>query len=291
MVLGYVLAVLATLASGSGSILESMGVRRAGAYGGTSLDLVALRHQWLYFLGLGVDLVGFACAAAALHLLPLFLVQSMLAFSIGVTAAISSFMGTRIGVPGWSALGVGAVGLVLLGVSADPGPARELPPQWRWLVAAMAIPIVAIALFTQRRNHVWAAAALACGAGIAFSLVGISARTLHLPDEAWQLVLEPSVIAMALNGLTAAVLFAMSLQKGNPTTVTAVMFTTNTALSSLIGLVYLDDQVRTGYATAAAAGFVLAIGGAIGVAHYSAGTRPTRREAVDVVEKSGTGRG
>src|SRR5690242_19448564 len=108
MVLGYMSAVLAALASGSGSILQSMGIRRAGVYGGTSRRLVALRRQWIYFLGLGVDLLGFVLAAVALHRLPLFLVQSLLAFSIGVTATIAAFMGSRLAAAGWVALGAGA---------------------------------------------------------------------------------------------------------------------------------------------------------------------------------------
>jgi drug/metabolite transporter (DMT)-like permease len=273
MALGYLLAVLATLASGSGSILESMGVRRAGAYGGRSHDLIALRRQWLYLLGLGVDLLGFACAAAALHRLPLFLVQSMLAFSVGVTATISAFTGARLRPSGWGALAVGATGLVLLGVSAEPGPAQALPPQWRWILVGMAIPVAAIAVYSRRHNQVWATVALAFGAGVAYSVVGISARTLDLPDAAWRLVLEPAAWSIVLNGLAAAVVFAMALQKGGPTGVTAVMFTTNTALSSFVGLVYLDDHVRDGYTTAATTGFVLAIAGAIAVAHYSADTR------------------
>jgi hypothetical protein len=273
MALGYLLAVLATLASGSGSILESMGVRRAGAYGGRSLDLIALRRQWLYFLGLGVDVLGFACATAALHRLPLFLVQSMLAFSVGVTATISAFMGARLRAPGWGALVVGATGLVLLGVSAEPGPARALPPQWHWILVGMVIPVAAIAICARRHNNVWATVALAFGAGVAYSVVGISARTLHFPDAPWQLVLEPAAWSIVLNGLTAAVLFAMALQKGGPTGLTAIMFTTNTALSSFVGLMYLDDHVRDGYMTAATTGFVLAFAGAIAVAHYSADTR------------------
>ncbi|TWP53629.1 hypothetical protein FKR81_02355 [Lentzea tibetensis] len=273
MILGYVFAVLATLASGSGSILESMGVRRAGVYGGTSVDLMALRRQWIYFLGLGVDVLGFVFAAAALHRLPLFLVQSLLAFSIGVTATISVFMGTRLAAAGWGALGVGAAGLVLLGVSADPSPARTLPPEWRWILVGIVVPVAAIAVYSRRRNHVRAAPLLAFGSGLGYCVVGISARTLTLPDAAWRLVLEPSVWAIILNGLAAAVLFAMALQNGGPTTVTAIMFTTNTALSSLVGLTYLDDRVRAGYAVPAAAGFVLAIAGAIGVAHYAATVR------------------
>ncbi len=270
MVLGYVFAVLAAVASGSGSILESLGIRRAGVHGGSSLELVALRRQWVYFLGVGVDLAGFALAAAALQLLPLFLVQSLLAFSVGVTATIAAFMGTRLASPGWVALGVGASGLVLLAVSADPSPARSLPPGWDWLLLGMVIPVAAIAGYALRHHGAWAAPTLALGAGVGYSVVGISARALSVPDPAWRLVLEPAVWAIVLNGLTAAVVFAMALQKGAPTTVTAIMFTTNTTLSSLIGLTYLGDQARTGFAVPAAAGFVLAITGAIGVAHYSA---------------------
>jgi hypothetical protein len=267
--LGYLFAVVAAVASGSGSILESLGIRRAGAYGGTSLDLVALRRQWVYLLGLGVDLLGFVFAAAALHRLPLFLVQSALAFSIGVTATISAFMGTRLAAAGWVALGTGATGLILLGVSAEPSPARPLPPGWRWILLGMAVPVAAIALYAKRRQRGWAAPMLAFGAGLGFSVVGISARTLDTPDSAWQLILEPTVWAIVLNGLTAAVAFAMALQKGGATAVTAIMFTTNTALSSLIGLTYLDDRTRAGFTAAAAAGFILAITGAIGTAHYA----------------------
>jgi hypothetical protein len=217
-----------------------------------------------------VDLLGFAVAAIALHRLPLFLVQSLLAFSIGVTATISAFMGARLAPRGWGALGIGATGLILLGLSAEPGPARALPPEWRWILLGMAVPVAVIAFYAKRRNRFWAAPALAFGAGLGFSVVGISARSLTVPEPAWQLILEPSAWSIVLNGLTAGVVFAMALQKGGPTAVTAIMFTTNTTLSSLIGLTYLDDRVRAGFTAPAATGFVLAIAGAIAVAHYAA---------------------
>lgn len=269
MTLGYVFAVLAAVASGGGSILQSLGIRRAGAYGGTSLDLVRVRRQYIYFLGLGVDLLGFLCAAAALQWLPLFLVQALLAFSVAVTATIAVFMGTRLAAAGWVALGVGAAGLILLGVSADPGPARTVPLEWRWVLLGMAMPVAAIAFYAKRRSGFWAATALAFGAGVAFCVVGISARSLDIPDSPWWLVVEPAVWAIVVNAVAAAVVFAMALQKGSATAVTAIMFTTKTALASLIGLAYLDDRVRAGFAAAAVAGFVLAIAGAVGVAHYA----------------------
>jgi drug/metabolite transporter (DMT)-like permease len=245
----------------------------AGAYGGGSMDLVRLRRQGVYLLGLGLDVLGFVCAAAALRRLPLFLVQSVLAFSVGVTAAISAFMGTRLARAGWVALGAGAAGLILLGISADPTPARILPPGWRWILLGLAVPVAMIAWYAKHRNAFWAAPALAFGAGVGFSVVGISARTLDIPDQAWRLTLEPAGWAIVLNGLTAAVVFAMALQKGSATSITAIMFTTNTTLSSLIGLAYLDDRVRTGFAAVAAAGFVLAIAGAVTASHYASVAR------------------
>jgi hypothetical protein len=274
VILGYVFTVLATLASGSGSVLESLGVQRAGAYGGTALDLVALRRQYVYFLGIAVDLAGFVCAAAALHRLPLFLVQSALAFSVGVTATISAFMGTRLAGAGWAWLGTGAVGLVMLGVSAEPSPAQPLPPAWRWLLLVMAVPVAVIAWQVRRRDRSWTPPALAFCAGLGFCVIGVSARTLSIPDSTWLLVLEPSSWAILLNGLTAAVVFAMALQRGGATAVAAIMFTTNTVVSSAVGLVYLDDHVRTGFAAVAATGFVLAITGAIRTAHHATAVHP-----------------
>ncbi|MEV6628950.1 hypothetical protein AB0M71_49310, partial [Amycolatopsis sp. NPDC051114] len=244
MILGYVLAVLAAVASGSGSILESAGVRRAGAFGGSPQDLVALRRQPLYFLGVGVDLLGFVFAAAALHRLPLFLVQSVLAFSVGVTATISAVLGVRLVGAGWAALGVGATGLVLLGLSADPGPARALATGWKLLLVGVAVVIAVIAFTAQRNKGRWSPIVLGFCGGLGFSAVGISARTLDASGPLWRLALEPALWAMIANGLVAAVAFAMALQRGRATAVTAIMFTTNTAVSSLIGVAVLDDRVR-----------------------------------------------
>ncbi|WP_290058411.1 hypothetical protein [Amycolatopsis solani] len=274
MILGYVLAVLAAVASGSGSILESAGVRRAGAYGGSPQDLVALRRQPLYFLGVGVDLLGFVFAAAALHRLPLFLVQSVLAFSVGVTATISAILGVRLAGAGWAALGVGATGLVLLGLSADPGPAQLLPTGWKLLLVGVAVVIAAVAFTVQRLDGRWPPVVLGFCAGLGFSAVGVSARTLDASGPAWRLVLEPAIWAMIANGLVAAIAFALALQRGRATAVTAIMFTTNTAVSSIIGVTLLNDHVRAGFTTAAVAGFVLAVAGAIGTAHYAAAHQP-----------------
>ena len=269
MIIGYLLAVLAAFGSGTGSVLESIGIRRAGAFGGDSDDLGRIGRQPLYALGVAIDIGGFVAGAAALHRLPLFLVQSVLAFSVGVTATISVLLGTRLGRMGWTSLGVAAVGLVTLGVSAEPGPARGLPHGWRWIILAIVVPVVLIGFYGSRSESRWAAFLLAFGAGLGFTAVAISARTLHLPKDFLHWLSEPSVWAIVLNGVAATVVFALALQKGTATTVSAVMFTTNTVLPSVIGLTLLGDSIRDGWAVPAGIGFVLAVAGAVSLAHVT----------------------
>ena len=62
---------------------------------------------------------------------------------------------------------------------------------------------------------------------------------------------------------------AMALQRGSATALSAVMFTTNTVVPSLISLLVLGDQVRSGYIGPAIAGFVPAVSGAIAVTYYA----------------------
>jgi len=269
VIIGYLLALLGATGSGVGSVLESLGVRRAGAYGGDSDDLGRVARQPVYWSGLAADLIGFLCAAAALHRLPLFLVQSVMALSVGVTATVSLALGIRLSRRGWYALGLGALGLILLAISAQPGPARPMPDVWHWVLLGMVIPVGLIAWLGKKVPQRAVAPVLAFGAGLAFTVVAVSARSLSGFDSVGGLLGQPGVWAIAVNGVAGAVVFAMALQNGSATTVTAVMFTTNTVLPSLVGLLVLGDTVRSGFAAVAVVGFVLAVGGAIAVAHYA----------------------
>lgn len=271
MLIGYLLAVLGAVGSGAGSVLESVGVRKAGAYGGNRNDLGKVARQPVYWIGILVDIAGFFSAAVALHRLPLFLVQSVLAFSVGITALISRAMGVRMPRPGWWALGVSAIGLVLLGISAEPGRAELLPAVWRVGLLFVALLVGVIVLFAPRiRIPSLRTVATAFGAGLGFAAVAISARTLPPVEQFWDILGEPAAWAIAVNGFAAMIAFARALQLGSATAVSAVLFTTNTVVPATIGFLVLDDQIRTGFIPAAAIGFVLAVGGAVTVAHFSA---------------------
>lgn len=272
MILGYLLALLSAVGSGSGSVIESTAIRRAGAFGGGKGDLLGkVARQPRYWLGVAIDIGGFVCAAFALRHLPLFLVQSVLACSVGVTAVISAALGMRMVRAGWIALSGAAAGLVMVGVSADPGPGLALPPVWRWILLATAVVVALIGRYGDRvSHHGMRVVVVAFGAGLGFAAVAVSARTLPPPSSFGDLLGEPAAWAIATNGVIATAVFARALQLGSATAVSAVMFTTNTVLPSAIGLTLLDDRIRDGFLGLGIAGFLLAVGGAVTVAHFSA---------------------
>ena len=271
MLVGLLCAIGTALAYGVGSVLESVAIRRAGAAGGSASELVALRTQPLYFLGLGLDGVGFLLTVAALQYLPLFLVQAVVAASVGVTALVAAMLGVRLGRAGWIALAAAGVGLVLLALSAAAENGTQLSLGWRWVLLAMALPLGAL-MFVGPRLPVRAGSmVLAVGAGLEFSVVAVASRSLEFPDPLWKLVQDPGAWVILVAGGIAIVMFAMALQIGNLTTVSAVTFTTETVLPAAIGLAFLGDSVRSGWTLAAVVGFALAVGGAIALARFAEG--------------------
>ena len=269
MVLGLTYAILAALGSGIGSAVEAFGVRRAAAGGKLAGDLGPLLREPVYFIGLTVDLLGFAFTVLALQILPLFLVQAVVASSVAVTALIVAATGRPLGRPGWIALCASLTGLVLLGLSSQAHDVPPLASGWHWLLLGLALPMAGCGALAMRVKGSWSAVLLAFTAGLTFTCVAVSARSLDLPEPAWRIVTEPSMWAIVVNGLLGTVLFALALQRGRVTVVAAVTFTTNTVLPALIGIFLLGDQVRSGYALVAIAGFLVSVGGAIALAQFA----------------------
>lgn len=269
MLLGLTLAVLAAVGSGTGSAVEALGVRRAARRTRHPGDVGALLREPVYFAGLSVDLLGFAFTVLALQVLPLYLVQAVVASSVAVTAVIFAVIGRPLDRAGWVALCGSLGGLVLLGLSSEPHDVPPLDPLWSWLLLAMALPLAGLGRAASRRTGPASAVVLAFGAGVAFSCVAVAARGLDVPAPLWHVVLDPAIWAIVANGVVGTVLFALALQRGRATVVAAVSYTTSTVVPSVIGLVFLGDEVRNGYALVATAGFLIAVSGAIALARFA----------------------
>src|SRR5689334_15278048 len=88
MVVGLLSAFAAAALYGCGTILQAIGVRRAGAAEVEGLWARVWAGR-LYACGLVLDGLGFVASLVALRTLPLFVVESAVASSVAITAGLA----------------------------------------------------------------------------------------------------------------------------------------------------------------------------------------------------------
>jgi hypothetical protein len=270
VILGLVLSFGAAVLFGVASVGQAIGVRRreaAEAAGSgpsptqSASGLLRLVLDPWYVAGSGLDLLGAIATAVALQHLPLFIVQSCIAASIGVTAVVAvPVLGLRLHRREVLALAALGAGLTLLAVSSSSAPARSLTGAGPWLLLAGVGAIALVAWWTLRGGS---SAAMAVTCGLAFSGVGLAERTLEVPDRWWHLLGGPTPYALVGYSLVGITAYASALARGKVTTVTGVTFAVETIVPSVLGLLLLDDSTRAGFAPVAAVGFVATVAATI----------------------------
>ena len=267
MALGMACALFAALGYGSASVLQSVAARKAESSPG--LDprlLVRLAGSVPYVCGLGLDLAAFVASLVALRTLPLFFVQSAVAASVGVTAVIAAAIGVRLRGREIASLVVLGAGLLLLAASAQPDRGTPLTLGVRWGLLASVVVLGASGALVARRNRRSSAQALAVLGGLAFTVVAVSARSLTVPSPLWRILSDPGLWAILALGGLGMLLFTTALQRGSVTSATALTFAVETIVPAAVGLAFLGDATRPGFAPVAAVGFVLTIAGTLALA-------------------------
>ena len=266
MTFGLLGALLAALAYGAATVLQAIGVRRAAALPAGTAVLGRVRAGWPYAVGLALDGVGFLASVAALRTLPLFLVESAIASSVAVTAALSVLvLHVRLGVPEVVALLAVGVGLTGLALTAADGPAVQPGPAATWWLFAAAV-LVGGMLAVGARDHRRGGVLLSVAAGLGFGGVGVAARLLEIPSPVRLLAADGLAWALVVHAVLATVAYGMALSRGRVTTVAALTFATETVLPASVGLVALGDRVAPGRAPWAGAAFVVTLVGCIALA-------------------------
>jgi drug/metabolite transporter (DMT)-like permease len=270
--LGLLAGILAAVCYGFGSVLQAIGAQRTAMAVGLDPRLVfRLLRQLPYVFGLALDGVGFVANVIALQWLPLFLVQSMIAGSVGVTAvAALRLLHVSLSRSSVYALIVLVLGLSLLAIGAQPGAARPQTRAFEWGLLLVSIGIAGLAVAASHVRGRVGVFSLAAIAGTAFGGVGVSARGLEVPHPIWSVVARPEFWALIVFGILGTLVFATALQRGSVTVASGIMFAAETVLPSAIGLTLLGDATRPEFgAGVAGIGFVLTLGGAIALARYS----------------------
>lgn len=267
VVLSWAAAVLCCLGYGVASVLQSEGARRAArATGVGGLGLILL--QLPYLLGLAADGLAFLANVVALRELPLFLVQAVVTASVGVTAVVAGLRGERLRWRDGVALAVLGAGLVLLCVTATAESAVAVPARVQWLLLVATVVPVAVGLVGVRLRHRSAALVLAVAAGLAWTGVALASRGLGADRLSWDLVTDPLLWVVVAQGVVGTACFALALQRGPVTPVTAVTFVLEMVVPSALGLWLFGDSVSPGDRPWAGLGFGLALVGTASLARF-----------------------
>lgn len=268
LLVSWLAAIVACLAYGVATVLQSVGARRAAAVTGVG-GVVGIVTQLPYLAGLALDGLGFVGNVIALRQLPLFLVEAIVAGSVGVTAVIAAFRGERLGRRDWAALGVLGVGLVLLSISAAPEQAAATSLSRDWLILVLVTLPLATGLLGYRMAGQASVALLSVGAGLGFSGVAVASRAMSSDPIGWGLLANPLLWAVLAYGAVAVGLFGIALQRGKVTVVAAITFVIEVVVPSVIGLLLFGDSIAPGHLPYALAGFAAAIGGTVALSRFA----------------------
>ncbi|MFI2241268.1 hypothetical protein [Streptomyces chrestomyceticus] len=285
MLIGLLTAVAASACYGTGSVLQAVGSRKSArreaaaasttgvtAHGGPSLSSTAKAAvTWEFMVGTVLDFVGFGLGALAARMLPLFLSQTVISANLVITAVLSiKLLGIRLNPREWVSIGVVCSALVLLATAAGPegGGDASTTTHWWLLIASVALMgggTLAVRLLGSR-------AAILAGllSGLGFGALGVGVRVLNGVDpfDLPTLLADPALYAILVAGIGGMYLHTVALQIGSVNGATAALVVGETVVPGILGVLWLGDSSRPGFAWMAVLGFLVAVAGAVAVAWF-----------------------
>lgn len=262
-----VFCLVAALGYGVGAVLQAVGARRAAA--SEDVGVKAMLKQPMFLLGLLADFASWVISRFALHTLPLFAVQTILAGSLAVTVVLAGIiLGAELRKPDRWAIGATVAGLIIVGVSAGSDEAQAVTHLLKLCILAGIPVIVVAAFFAIKMNK---AVILAVLAGVAFTSSALAARTIRVKGESTSAIFtEPMLWAMLIYAVTALAIHAGALMRGEVGPVTAAMWATEVLVAVGVGAVALDDHMRPGWALPATFGIALTLAATVVLARSPA---------------------
>jgi drug/metabolite transporter (DMT)-like permease len=289
LALGLIGAFGAAICYGLGSVLQALAARQAPTAEGLDPRLMLrLLGNWRYLVGVGLDLLGFLLSIAAVRSLPLFVVQSIVASFLAITAILGAIM-LSMPLTRTDKIGLTVVigGLVLVGMSAAEDHAVDVNDAEQWGVLIVTAALGLLAIPAGRLSGVTGAATLGAIAGLAFGATSVAARMLpgdlsldNIFHELGDLLANPATYALIVAGAVAMMAYSTALQRGSVTQATAPLVVGETVAPALVGVIMLGDRPREGWEWVAAAGFLLAVGGALSLAGHGEITEDVPHEPV-----------
>ncbi len=236
MLVGWLSAFVGMIAYGAGSVLQGWAATRAAGP-------AVVRHP-AYVAGLACDGLAWGASILAFRLLPLLVVQALLAGSVAVTVVLARFV---LHTP-LRSRDVAAIVLLtgaLTGLAAGFDSIGQAPPPTGttgWTLLSLVVVAALLAAGYRRASSI----PLALLAGAAFTGVSVSVRSIQA-DSVLSLVLQPDTWALVGFAVVGTFAYARALERGAVGPATAVLWSVETVLGGLAGLVVFGDQVRDGH--------------------------------------------
>lgn len=251
--------------NGVAAILQKISADREDTV--TKLDarlMLKLIRDVPYVLGIILDVSGWILTFIAVRYLPLFLVESIIAANIAVTALIERFVLHRpLKHAAYALIGSMLAGLIIVAISAAPGPAHALTNTETWGVLAIPIPVALAAFVLAKKPSARAATVLAALGGIAFGLTSVASRIFKLYHPLWHNLYNPYLITLVVAGGLGILLFSTALQRAHATIVNASMTAAQILVPTIIGILFLGDSARHGRWDLVILGMFITTGSAI----------------------------
>jgi drug/metabolite transporter (DMT)-like permease len=230
--------------------------------------LVRMLRQWRFLAGLGLDMLGFLAQLVALHRLPLFAVQAMIAANLAVTAVCATWLiNAVLSLREWMAVGGVVAGIGLLGSSAGPEGATQAGIVFKLALIGVIACLGIGGMAAGRLPDPFRTPVLGVVAGTGYGVLGIAARVLNGFDPL-TLVRDPATYALIAAGIVSFFFYASALEGGSVTVATSAVVLTETLPPAAVGVLFLGDRTRPGLGGVAAAGFVLAVCSAVALARF-----------------------
>ncbi|MEV4348821.1 hypothetical protein AB0J83_30565 [Actinoplanes sp. NPDC049596] len=275
--MSFLIAMGAAVAYALGSVLQAVAARRPGT-------VLALAVSPLYLAGLLGDGGGWALSLWALRGLPVYVVQAVLAGSVGLTVLLAGVvLRTRLRGRDYAAVAVMVAALAVIGLSSQEQPASVPAPGTTTVLTVGGFAVAAIAgvavLLTARTDRQGGAAAgsarrgglvLAGLAGLAYSATALAGRAVHVRTPLVSTLTEPLLWVVVCSGLAGTAAYAAALRRGSVAPVTALLWAVEVIVPAAVAVALLGDEIREGWAVPSVLGILAVVGAAAVLAGASA---------------------
>ena len=236
------------LCNGLAAVLQKMSADKVSALRGIKLRVFAnLLRRSHYQAGIVLDIAAGLLTLVAVHRLPLFLAQSIIACSVIVTAIIERlWLRIRLARQTYIAIVLLLAGLSLLSLATHSQAAPLISSRLHnWLLLASPLLFVT-GLVCLRFKSKSAAVLLAVCSGTAFGMVSVVGRVLVYPRPLWTVFTKPLAMSIAVNAVIGMLFFTIALQRSSATSVNSVMVAIETVFPIFIGVLFLGDTAKNG---------------------------------------------